>query len=74
MISPSGKFKTKCMYEMQYTGYRENTSTVPIMVSDGKGGGGIDRDQIMSRKWLVSWTWGWEGLDKEAVHMQKDIQ
>ena len=38
--------------------YREETSTVTMMVSGGRG---VGRDRIVSRKWLVSWTW--EGRD-----------
>ena len=38
--------------------YREETSTVVMMVSGGRR---VSRDQIISRKGLVSWTW--EGRD-----------
>ena len=34
--------------------YREETSTGAMMVSGGRV---VGRDRIISRKWLVSWTW-----------------
>ena len=34
--------------------YREETSTVATMVSGGRR---VGRDRIISRNWLVSWTW-----------------
>ena len=34
--------------------YREETSTVAMMVSGGRG---MCRDRIISRKRLISWTW-----------------
>ena len=39
--------------------FREETSTVAMMVSGGRGG--VGRDRIISRKWLISWIW--EGRD-----------
>ena len=38
--------------------YKEETSIVAKMISDGRG---VGLDWILLRKWLVSWTW--EGRD-----------
>ena len=39
--------------------YKEKTSIVGMMVSGGRW---VGRDQILSRKWFVSWIW--EGFNK----------
>ena len=50
--------------------YREETSTVAMMVSSGRG---LGRDRIVLRKWLVSWRWkgrdstnGWRWASMKA--------
>ena len=42
--------------------YKEETSTVAMMVSGDRG---LGRDRIMSSKWFISWNMGGEGFNKE---------
>ena len=53
--------------------YREETSTVAIMVSGGRR---VGRDRIISRNWLVSWTMGGVGFNKRmevGVDVDRDV-
>ena len=48
--------------------YEEETSTVAMMISGGRG---VGWDRILSRKWLVSWGdltkgWRWASIYAET--------